>query len=228
VTASGCAAPHVGVFAESVGDVRPRDLREQRAHDCVVGAEHRQPVERQVVQELDEARLELLEIAAMRREVVRVDVRDDRDHRLQVHERCVALVGLGDQVLPRAETGVRRGALQTPADHERRVLATFGEHARDEARGRGLAVRARDGDRITEAHQLAEHLRALDDRHAACDRRGDLGVVLVDRARDDNHVGIGRVLGTVTGQHLRAERLQPARDVARLEIGALHRIAQVQ
>ncbi len=133
----------VCVLAEPVAHGRSADLGQDLAHDLVVAAHHRETVERQVVQELDEALLELLEVAAVRAQVVVVDVGDDRDHRLQVQERGVALVRLRDQVAAGAELRVAAGALQQAADHERRVEAALGEHRGDEARSRGLAVRAR-------------------------------------------------------------------------------------
>jgi len=81
----------------------------------VVRAQHRQAVERQVVQKVDKALLEEPEVPAVRAEVIVVDVGDDRDQRLQMRERGVALVGLGDQVTPapgarcwRRSSGARR------------------------------------------------------------------------------------------------------------------------
>ena len=78
------------------------------AHVLIVGTEHRQPVERQVMQELDEALLQTREIAVMRDQVIVVDVGDDRDQRLQVQERGIALVRLGHQIATGAEPGIRR------------------------------------------------------------------------------------------------------------------------
>ena len=167
----------VGILAEAVAHGRASDLRQDLAHDLVVAAEHGEAVEREVVQELDEALLQFLEVAAVRAEVVVVDVGDDRDHRLQVQERGVALVRLGDEVAAGAELGVAAGALQESADHEGRVEAALGEDRSDEARGRRLAVRAGDGDALPEAHQFAEHFRATHDRDTRGDRRDELGVL---------------------------------------------------
>ena len=73
---------------------------------AIVHAQHRETVERQVVQELDEALLEPLEVAVVRAEMIVVDVGDDGDHRLQMQERGIALVRFGDQVFARAEPRV--------------------------------------------------------------------------------------------------------------------------
>ena len=137
------ARAHVHALAQPVGHERPADARQDALHLLVVAAQHRQAVERQVVQELDEALLEALEVAAVRAEMIVVDVGDHRDHRLQMHERGVALVGLGDQVAARAQARIAAGALEPAADHEGRILATLGQHAGDQAGGGGLAVACR-------------------------------------------------------------------------------------
>ena len=112
---------HVGVFAEAVGHGRAGDLREDLTHNRIIHAHHRQSVERQVVEELDEGLLQLVEVAAVGRHVVGVDIGDHRDHRLQVQEAGVALVGLGHQVEAGAELGVGPGGVQPAADDEGRV-----------------------------------------------------------------------------------------------------------
>ena len=66
---------------------------------------------------------------------------------------------------------------QAPADDERRIEAAFGEHRRDQARRRRLAVRAGDGDALLQPHQLGEHQRARHDRDAALARREHFGIV---------------------------------------------------
>jgi hypothetical protein len=70
---------HIRAFGDAVGHGRPADARQNAAHVLVIEAQHREPVERQVVQEVDEARLQALEIAGVSREVVVVNIGDDRD-----------------------------------------------------------------------------------------------------------------------------------------------------
>ena len=112
---------------------------------------------------------------------------------VQVEERRVGLVGLGDQELALAQARVGIGRQQTPADHERRIEAAFGEHRGDEAGRRRLAVRAGDRDALLQAHQLGEHQRARHHRDAALARRDDFGIVGRDRGRHDHRVGAGDV-----------------------------------
>ena len=97
---------------DAVSDDRARDARHQARCHRIVGAHDRDAVERHVVQEVDEALLEPLEVAVVRGEMIVVDVGDDRHHRMQMHERRVALVGLGDQVIAGAEPRVAAGALR--------------------------------------------------------------------------------------------------------------------
>jgi hypothetical protein len=72
----------------------------------VIGAQHRQAVERQIVQKFEEAAFELGEVAAVGAQMIVVDVGHDRDHRLQMHERGIAFIGFGHQVAARSETGI--------------------------------------------------------------------------------------------------------------------------
>ena len=57
-----------------------------------------------------------------------------------------------------------------------------------------------------DAHDLGEHLGALDDGNPGGARGGDLGVRLVDGARVDDDVRAGRVLGAVALEDRDAER----------------------
>jgi hypothetical protein len=58
------------------------------------------------MQELRERRLHAGEIAAVVLQVVRVDVGDDRDQRIQAQEAAIAFVGLGNQPLAIAQLGI--------------------------------------------------------------------------------------------------------------------------
>ena len=71
---------------------------------------------------------------------------------------------------PLPSRALESGGEQPAADHERRIEPAFGEHARDQARGRRLAVRAGDRDALLQAHQLGQHQRARHDRDAALAR----------------------------------------------------------
>ncbi len=57
---------HIRALAEAVGDERPADALQDALHMLIVRAQHGETVERQVVQEVDEALLETREIALVR------------------------------------------------------------------------------------------------------------------------------------------------------------------
>ena len=176
----------VRVRVEAVSDRRSADLRQNLADDFVVAAKDGETVERQVVQEFDEALLQFPEIAAVRDEMVVVDVRDDGDDRLQMQEGSVALVCFRDEIAARAELRVAARALQLPADHERRIESAFGEDGGNQARGGGLAVRAGDGDALAEAHELAQHFGPPHDRNPGFHGRDEFRIRVRDRGGDDD------------------------------------------
>ncbi len=145
-----------------------------------------------------------------------------------MNERRVALVGFGNEIMAGAQPPVRVGALQAPADQEGRILAGLGQDAGDQARRRRLAVRAGNRDRVPEAHQLGEHLRTSHHRQPQLAGRGDLGVGGIDRAGHDDEIRIADVIAAVSDEDLRAEATQALCDAGVLQVGTLHRVAEIQ
>ncbi|MNU98277.1 hypothetical protein D3C71_883820 [compost metagenome] len=203
---------YVAVVAKAVGNGRTLDLRQDFAHDRIVQAHHRQTVERQVVQELDEGFLQLVEVTVVGRHVVGVDVGDHGHQRLQVQEAGVAFVGFGDQVTAGAELGIGARGIQTATDDERRVQATGSEHRSDQAGGGGFAVGTGDGDAVAVAHQLSQHFCARHYRNTAFQRGGDFRVGRVHGARHHQHVSSGSVLGAVADEDLGTKGFQALGD----------------
>ena len=180
------------------------------------------------MQKLDEAATQLVEIAGVGRHVIGVDVGHYRQHRLQVHERRVAFVSLGHQVLALAEPGIGVGALQAAANDESRVQAAFAKHARDQAGGGCLAVRASHGDRIAKAHQLRQHLRARHDRLQRLPCGEQLRVRFIDCAGHHHRIRVAHVLGRVTDKNRRAVVLQPGDLGISLQVGPLDLVTETQ
>ncbi|MDX1604787.1 MAG: hypothetical protein R3202_01270, partial [Candidatus Competibacterales bacterium] len=83
--------------------------------------------------------------------MVGIDVGHHGQHRLEVEERGIALVGLRHQIAPGAEPGIGTGAVEPAADHEGRVQSALGQQAGDQAGGGGLAVGTGHGDALAEA-----------------------------------------------------------------------------
>ena len=219
---------HVGILGKAVGHGRAANLRQQFAHHRIIHAEHGQAVERQVVQELDEGLLQPVEVAAIGAHVVGVDIGDHRDHRLQVQEAGVALVGFGDQEAAGTELGIGAGSVQAATDDEGRIQAASGEHGCQQAGGGGLAVGAGDGDAVTVAHQLGEHLGTRHHRNTTPQRSGDLRVAGVDSAGYHQYISLLGVFRAVPDENGRPEVFQALSHGRCLEIGAGYFVTQVE
>ena len=100
------------------------------------------------------------------------------------------------------------------------------EQRRDHRGGRGLAVRAADGDRRFQPHQLGEHLGAADDRQAARPRLDQLGIVALDGGGDDDHRRVVEILRVVADRDLDAALAQPLHVGAVGDVGAAHAIVR--
>ena len=218
----------VGVGRDAIRQHRARHRVENRAHMRIVDAQHRNTIERQAMHELDKGVRQAREVAAVRSQVIAVDVRDHRDHRLQMQERCIAFVGFGDQVTARAQLCIAAGAVEQPADDERRIEIRFLEYRRDEAGGRRLAVRSRDGDAVAIAHQLAEHFRTCDHRNTCRMRSYEFRIRCRNRARYDDHIGAGNVFRAVADRHAGTELHQPIDGCRTRNVGTGDSISLVQ
>ena len=198
---------------QPIGGVALADERRQARRSRIVGADHDQSVERHLVGEVQE-RGGQRRLGAEVVQVLAIDVGHHRDHREQVAERAVGLVGLGDQDLAATEARVGPERARLAADDRRRIQPGVREDDRNHRRGRRLAVAARHRDAVLDAHQLAQHLGARDHRDVARARGQDLRVVGAHGAGHDDDVGARGVLGAVADADARAQRRQPARDVA--------------
>ena len=78
--------PDISLLAQPIGHVGATELRQQLRHDGVVNTKHRQPIERQLVNELDEGLLQTAELAAVSFQVVRIDVGDHGHERHQMQK----------------------------------------------------------------------------------------------------------------------------------------------
>ena len=180
------------------------------------------------MEELDESFLQLVEVTAIGAHVVHVDIGDHRDHRLQVKEAGVTLIGFGDQVTAAAQLRVSAGGIQPATNHERRVQAACGEHRGQQAGGGGLAMSAGNSNTVAIAHQLGEHLSAWHHGDATLKGRCHFRVAGIDRARDHQHVSLLGIFGAVANKYLCTEGFQALGHGRRLEIGTGHFITQVE
>src|SRR5687768_15129484 len=80
---------------------------------------------------------------------------------------------------------------------------------------------------IAESHQFTEHLCARHDRDAVTQGRLYFGVIRLHCAGDDDDIGIGDILGSVTENDLSAEFLQAPRHGIGLQVRAAHVVAKI-
>ena len=217
-------ATHLGVRAQAVEQGAGRHPRQDPADLPIVHAQDRGAVERHAVGELHERLANLFDSGVVL-EVLAVDVRHHRHRRRQAQEGAIALVRLGDQEAAKPQSSVRAERSQPPADHDRRIEAAARQDRRDERGGGGLAVSAADRDAVLHTHQLGEHVRPCDHRHAGRAGRHHLGVVRVDRGREDDHLGPLHVGRCMPDEHASAEARDSLRGLGRLEVAARDLVA---
>ncbi|MNH05259.1 hypothetical protein D3C79_645780 [compost metagenome] len=211
---------HVGISGQTIGDGRTADLRQQATDHGIIHAHHGQSVERQVVQEVDEGGLQLGEVTAIGVHVIRFDVGHYGYHGLQMQEGGIALIRFGDQVTAAAQACIGAGAVEQTADDEGGIPVGLGIDARHQTGGGGLAMGAGDGDTVTEAHQLGQHLGAAHHRDAQLTGGQQLGVVLLDGGRHHHHARLVHMLGAVAHEDVGTERGQSFGHRIARQIGA--------
>ena len=140
-----CLGADRGVGRGAVHEHRLGHEWQDLADVLIVGAEHRAAIERQVLQELHERLSQAREVMLIGIHVIGIDVRDHRNHRLQVQKGGVRFVRLDDDEIAAAEPRVRTGGSQAAADHESGIKPALRKHARHEAGGGRLAVRPGNG-----------------------------------------------------------------------------------
>ena len=140
------------------------------------------------------------------RVVVELGVREHRDAAVELEQRAVGLVRLDHQPLARPPARVRARRAHLPADEVARIRPRAAQRVDEHARGRRLAVRARDGDRRAQARELAEQVGAVQLARGG----GALGVLGRDRGRVDDLGALGHVGGVVA-----LDGLDPGRAQAR-------------
>jgi hypothetical protein len=219
-------APDIGKRREAVGDdAAVLEARDDRLHLGMVDAKDSGAVEGDVLDELDEGVLHRIEASVMV-EMLRIDIGHHRDLPVEAEEASVALVGLHHHPVRASEPGVGAVGVDDAAVDDGGVDSAGVEHGRDHRGGRGLAVRSGDRDGGLEAHQLGEHLGALDHGDPAFERALDFRVAALDRGRDHHHRRVPDVFVGVADHHLDALLSEALDDIAFGDVGALHLVAE--
>ena len=109
--------------------------------------------------------------------MVFVDIGHHGDHRLQIEERRVALIGFGDQDLTFTQMRIAAARVETATDHIGRIQAPSIRMLAVRLVV-GLAMRTSHRDAISESHDFGQHLGTRHDRDALLACRPDLGIVV--------------------------------------------------
>ena len=185
--------PHVGLRVLAIGDdAAVLDAADELLHHRMVGAHHRETVERHVLDEGAERvlhRVEGLEVI----EMLGIDIGDDGDVGRQLEEGAVGFVGLDHHPVAGAEPRIGAVGVDDAAVDHGRIETAGIEQRGDQRGGRGLAVGAGDGDAAFQPHQLGQHLGAPHHRQALRARRDQFRIVALDRGRDHHHLGAAEI-----------------------------------
>ena len=122
----------------------------------------------------------------------------------KLQEGAVTLIRLDHHPVAPAEPRVGAVGVDDAAIDDGRIEPAGVEQGRDERGRRRLAMRAGDRDALLEPHQLGEHLRAAHDGQALLARCDELGVVALDRGRDDDDGGLAERARIMTDGHARS------------------------
>ena len=172
---------HIGLRVEAKGhDAAVGDAADQRLHLGVVGAAHGQPVEGDVRDEIEKAFAQVLDRAPMFH-MLGVDIGDDGDGRRQAVESAIGLVSLDHHPVTLAHPRVRAIGMDHAAIDHGRIDAARIQKRGHHGGGRGLAMRPRNRNVRTQAHQLGQHFSPAHNGQTPQPRGIKLGIAGLDR-----------------------------------------------
>ncbi len=138
---------HVRLPVGTVGHDSPvLDTPDEILHRRVIDAHYRETVERDVLDEAEERRLDRV-IGLEMIEMLGIDIGDNGIVTGQLQEGAVGFVGLDHHPVALAHTGVRAIGVDDAAIDHRRIESPAFQKRGDDGGGGGLAVGAGDGDR---------------------------------------------------------------------------------
>ena len=187
---------HVRLRAETEGDDLALDPA-QRIHgvDIVTVCDHGAGLGRNALGKLAERVLDVLDVLE-KVQMIRLDVQNHGDRRIQRKERVIVLARLHDDRIALADTVAGVQQRKRAADHDGRVFFRRHHDVRAHGRRRRLAVCAGNTQRIrVAAHERAPCLRPLKDRDAAAVRLVHLRIVVMNGGRADHELDIIRNVG---------------------------------
>ena len=180
------------------------------------------------MQELNETALQLFDVAVVSRHMVGIDICNDCEHWLQVHEGRVTFVRFSYQVIALPQPRIRIGRFQASADDKGRIESALCKNAGYKAGSGCFAVGARHRHREAEAHQFGEHLGAADNGHQLFPGGCHFRIGFIDRAGDNDSVSITNIVGRVAEEHCRALFFEAPCLFVGLQVRSLDSVAKAQ
>ena len=155
------------------------------------------------------------------------DIGHNRDHRLQMQERRIALIRFRNQIAAMAEAGVNACCFNQSTVDKGGVKTCFRVNTGNHCRGRGFTVSAGNRNAMTKTHQLCQHFRAANDRNTRFMRGNNLRVFRRDCAGNDNHARIANVFRAMVEIDRGAKLRQLLRNRIRRQVGTANLVAFV-
>ena len=155
--------------------------------------------------------------------MVLVHIGDHIDDGQQAEKGAVGFVGLGDKVVAVAQMGVGSVDIEAAADDHCGVQPGGVEDGGGQRGGGGLAVGARNGYALAQAHEFGQHFGARDDGDVPAAAFHQFGIVVADGRGFDQHLHVAHVFGGMAHGHARAQLAQMPdhRRIAQIRAGNL-------
>ena len=198
----------VGGIVQTVSSIRFAHFGQNRADVFAVNTQKGFAVEGHTVDEIDKRLMQFFDAVPVGIHMVFVDIGNDGHNRCQVQKGCIRLVGFGNDVFAFAQAGVSACGVEFAADNESRVKSCRAEDGGGQAGGRGFAVRAGNGDAVTEAHQLRQHQGARNNGNLLLQRSDNFGIFFFDGGRGNDDIRTVNVFGGMAGINLNAQAAQ--------------------
>ena len=190
--------------SDAIGEDAAMHPRKHRSKLRVIEARGDRSIERHLIHEREKGLLDIGHVAVAIH-MLAIEIGHDGENRRQLEKRAIALVGLGHQELARAKLRIRTQCIDAAADNHRRIETACSQHRGHHRCRRRLAMHSGNGDAVFEAHQLGQHLGALNDLNLALARLQDFRIRSRHRRAGHNHRCVNYILRIVAFVDCRAK-----------------------
>ena len=197
------------ILGETVREHRALHLWQQGQNAGVITTNNIQAVKGHIVHELHKGAVNGL-AAFIVIQMILIHIGDNIDNWQQAEKGAVRLVGFGNEVFAVAKMRVGAIDIEPSADNDGGIKPGCVKNGGRERGGRGLAVGARDGYALPQAHELGQHLGTGNDGDIALARFDQFGIVVTDGGGFDQYLHIPHVFRSVANGYMRAKLAQMA------------------